>query len=530
VGLRSGGSSCQSSFWMSATTVICKASAGRANGHRILITAGISAASASKCFSFDRPVVSLMEWGSSMGGPLDGNNTLTVNGANFGTHSASIYVKVGYTYSANVQWTSDSSLQSLVPKAASENNVDDIMCSTSVFADIAIMQKDCKDDVSFNVGYGGCSTYAASNQNAGQCQAHGACNACGCSCANACGGNIYGFTCRAAHSVLIGKSGEGFSADWKDGIAFSSEADKTYFYECPANYVQFFKNCLACPANSNSPAGSLGLTSCNCNAGSTGPNGGPCAACVAGQYKAVKGLAACTDCPANSSAPVGSTSLTACTCNAGSTGPDGGTCTACEAGKYKTLTGTATCSDCAAGTYSTAVGASASSTCSTCPSNSNSSAGSAAFTSCACSAGYYQRPDPIASILNLYPAYLAASAESWDASERRFLDLSGSGRVGTLQAGTVNVGSVTGHGANLSRSVPYALLTYAHVCSRMLTYAHVCSRMLTRKRRKRKQACALCGGDDRHSDFMGRRVITPEIHDLQRYKVFWGGQEKNSSV
>jgi hypothetical protein len=64
--------------------------------------------------------------------------------------------------------------------------------------------------------------------------------------------------------------------------------------------------------------------------------------------------------------------------------------------------------------------------------------------------------DPLADILKIYPAHLMASAESWNPSQQRFLDLSGNGRVGTLQAGTVNVGSVTGHGANLNWSVPYA--------------------------------------------------------------------------
>ena len=290
---------------MSATTIICKASAGRANGHRILITAGISAASASKCFSFDLPVVSLMEWGSSRGGPLDGNNILTVNGANFGAHSASIYVKVGNTYSAKVLWTSDSSLQSLVPSAASkQGDSGDIMCSTAVFANPTAFAatNDCEDDVHFDVGHGGCSTYVHNGTKTSLCQADGACNACGCSCANECGGSIDGFTCRAAHAVKIGKPGENFSADWKDGMAFSSEADKTYFYECPANYVHFFKNCLACPANSNSPAGSLALTSCACNAGFSGPDGGSCTACVAGKYKAstqADGSSACTACPPN---------------------------------------------------------------------------------------------------------------------------------------------------------------------------------------------------------------------------------------
>ena len=43
--------------------------------------------------------------------------------------------------------------------------------------------------------------------------------------------------------------------------------------------------CSTCPPNSNSPAGSAALTNCTCNAGSTGPNGGPCVACAAGKCK-----------------------------------------------------------------------------------------------------------------------------------------------------------------------------------------------------------------------------------------------------
>jgi hypothetical protein len=61
--------------------------------------------------------------------------------------------------------------------------------------------------------------------------------------------------------------------------------------------------------------------------------------------------------------------------------------------------------------------------------------------------------DPLADILSLYPAFLTASAESWDSSQQSFMDLSGNGRVGTLQAGAVSVGSVSGNGATWP--VPY---------------------------------------------------------------------------
>ncbi len=53
-------------------------------------------------------------------------------------------------------------------------------------------------------------------------------------------------------------------------------------------------SCLTCPPYSNSPPGSTSLTTCTCNAGSTGPNGGPCSQCAAGKVKAEPGPAACT--------------------------------------------------------------------------------------------------------------------------------------------------------------------------------------------------------------------------------------------
>jgi hypothetical protein len=180
-----------------------------------------------------------------------------------------------------------------------------------------------------------------------------------------------------------------------------TQAEITTLYNI--NIINTPASCLACPANSNSASSSSAITACTCNAGSTGPNGGPCAACVAGKFKTLTGIATCTDCgagtystavgasgsstciacPSNSTSPAGSAALTNCTCNIGSTGPNGGgPCAACMAGKYKTSKGSVACTDCGAGTYSTAVGASGSSTCIACPSNSTSSAGSASLTNC----------------------------------------------------------------------------------------------------------------------------------------------------
>ena len=61
--------------------------------------------------------------------------------------------------------------------------------------------------------------------------------------------------------------------------------------------------------------------------------------------------------------------------------------------------------------------------------------------------------DPLATILTANPAYLATSAQAWDAVNNRFTDLSGNGRHGELTGGTVTVGSVTGNGAGWS--IPY---------------------------------------------------------------------------
>jgi hypothetical protein len=144
------------------------------------------------------------------------------------------------------------------------------------------------------------------------------------------------------------------------------------------------------------------LTTCTCNAGSSGPNFN-CTSCVAGKYKALKGSALCTDCPIETPrSPTGSVKASDCTgmCSSGFYGnPDAtpavpctpcaagkfltrttvtDTCQVCAAGKYGVATGQtseASCTACPAGTYSTAIGASASSTCSDCPSNSNSPAG-----------------------------------------------------------------------------------------------------------------------------------------------------------
>jgi uncharacterized iron-regulated membrane protein len=130
----------------------------------------------------------------------------------------------------------------------------------------------------------------------------------------------------------------------------------------------------ACPANSNSAAGSAecvcdygytgsagecsacspgkfkatsGSTACaECETGKNNPNTGSssadaCVDCPAGSYSG-DGAASCTDCPSDSSSPAGSVGIQACLCNPGYTGPNGGACVACGAGTYSATAGETT--------------------------------------------------------------------------------------------------------------------------------------------------------------------------------------------
>ena len=79
-------------------------------------------------------------------------------------------------------------------------------------------------------------------------------------------------------------------------------------------------DCLSCPLDSYSPAGS---SVCTCNVGYTGPDGEPCSACASGTYKNVTGSGACTTCPEHTSSPAGSIAEASCACNAGYTAAAG---------------------------------------------------------------------------------------------------------------------------------------------------------------------------------------------------------------
>jgi hypothetical protein len=69
-----------------------------------------------------------------------------------------------------------------------------------------------------------------------------------------------------------------------------------------------------------------------------------CTDCIAGKFSATTGATAsstCVNCSSNSVSSIGSILSTSCLCNSGFTGLDGGSCSACVAGKYKNGIGSA---------------------------------------------------------------------------------------------------------------------------------------------------------------------------------------------
>jgi hypothetical protein len=124
----------------------------------------------------------------------------------------------------------------------------------------------------------------------------------------------------------------------------------------------------ACPQFAASPAGSDAAEDCECTAGYTGPNGGACAACPPGTFKAQPGAAACTSCPDSSASAAASDAAGDCLCNAGYSGANGGACAPCAAGTYKAELGAAACTSC--------------------PNSSVSAPASVAAEDCECMAGY----------------------------------------------------------------------------------------------------------------------------------------------
>jgi hypothetical protein len=155
-----------------------------------------------------------------------------------------------------------------------------------------------------------------------------------------------------------------------------------------------------CTCNAGFWAQNTGVNggSCSpCNPGSWKADRGPqaCTACGEGRYSglvAATSAVNCLVCPANSSSAAGSSAVTQCACAAGYSGiitTATDTCAACRPGKFRTTAALPSdpCVNCPQNTYSSAT-AKTDSLCSSCGDFSSSPEGSNSSAFCVCSAGY----------------------------------------------------------------------------------------------------------------------------------------------
>ena len=172
-------------------------------------------------------------------------------------------------------------------------------------------------------------------------------------------------------NTFSGASASSCQSCQANSVSTAGSASQAYCY-CNSGYahVAGTYTCKVCdPGTYNSQ---LGRTACsNCSVGLYSATSGAvgnetCLSCPLGQWSP-EGSPSCNLCPANSRAGASSGFVSNCICDAGYTGPNGGPCSACAAGKYKTVTGTSACTNCTAGTYSVVSGASTASPCTGCP-------------------------------------------------------------------------------------------------------------------------------------------------------------------
>jgi len=139
-------------------------------------------------------------------------------------------------------------------------------------------------------------------------------------------------------SCAAGESGDGLTCTSCIPGNFSTVPPSNQCAQCsPGKYNSYTirLNCLSCPVNSFSPAGSTTINSCICNTGWYGLAGGTCGRlCPDNSYHS--GTSVCVPCPVNTVATAGSTAITSCVCNAGYNGLSGGLCTQCQPGTYPT--------------------------------------------------------------------------------------------------------------------------------------------------------------------------------------------------
>ena len=106
-----GATSCESSLWMSETSLVCKTSRGDAGSLRVHITIGQAIGSATSSVSYTAPAASTCFFANIAG---TGAIRLVMSGSALGTAALSKAGRAGSSAASSTVWASDSSL-SLTP-------------------------------------------------------------------------------------------------------------------------------------------------------------------------------------------------------------------------------------------------------------------------------------------------------------------------------------------------------------------------------------------------------------------------------
>jgi hypothetical protein len=111
VGVRAGFTACESSGWVSDSSVVCKISAGVSRTLRLSVTAGVQVGTRTYAMSYKEPTLTSV---AVTNHATTGGSILTVSGANFGTVDVSVAARVGGTASISTWWKSDTGVTARV--------------------------------------------------------------------------------------------------------------------------------------------------------------------------------------------------------------------------------------------------------------------------------------------------------------------------------------------------------------------------------------------------------------------------------
>jgi hypothetical protein len=115
-----GTSACQTAMWTTSTSLQCLMTSGGGMQHSLTLTVGGRLSTLVGAFSFDSPVISLV---NPNNGVVDLGSYITMSGMNMGATNTSPTARLGTTACATSIYTSDTSLLCAVPLGSSSNVV-----------------------------------------------------------------------------------------------------------------------------------------------------------------------------------------------------------------------------------------------------------------------------------------------------------------------------------------------------------------------------------------------------------------------